>query len=93
MKRESAQVVIPAGPSHKGLNPLPQSPQGVKVPKPPPPTSTGVAPSRAPRSLGPAGASAEDRQTHLPFGSMLSAQLSSPHPLQHLLALGFSCST
>lgn len=67
----------PRGWIHKGLNPLPQSPQGVKVPEPPPPTFTGVASTRAPRSLGPAGASSEDRQTHLPFGSMLcSAQFS-----------------
>lgn len=71
-------TLTPRGRIHKGLNPLPQSPQGVKVPEPPPPTSTGVAPTRAPTSLGPAGASAEDRQTHLPFGSMLcSAQFSS----------------
>nr|KAF6296043.1 hypothetical protein mMyoMyo1_009173 [Myotis myotis] len=69
------------GRTHKGLNPLPQSSQGVKVPEPPPPTSTGVAPTRAPSSLGRAGASSEDRQTHLPFGSMLcSAQFSSSLP-------------
>lgn len=60
---------------HKGLNPLPQSPQGVKVPEPPPPTSTGVAPTRAPSSSGRAGALAEDRQTHLPSGSMLRSVL------------------
>lgn len=60
---------------HKGLNPLPQSPQGVKVPEPPPPTSTGVAPTRAPSSPGRAGALAEDRQTHLPSGSMLRSVL------------------
>lgn len=43
----------PRGRIHKGLNPLPQSPQGVKVPEPPPPTSTGVAPTRAPSSQFP----------------------------------------
>lgn len=63
------------GRTHKGLNPLPQRSQGVKVPEPPPPTSTGVAPTRAPSSLGRAGASSEDRQTHLPFGSMLCSAL------------------
>lgn len=68
----------PRGRTHKGLSPQPQSPQGVKVPEPPPPTSTSVAPTRAPSSLGRAGALSEDRQTHLPFGSMLcSAQFSS----------------
>ncbi|KAF6094694.1 hypothetical protein HJG60_011804 [Phyllostomus discolor] len=81
----------PRGWIHKGLNPLPQSPQGVKVPEPPPPTSTGVAPTRASSSLGRAGASSEDRQTHLPFGSMLcSAQFSTsssfpPSPFRQLL--------